>query len=386
MIYADFHIHIGRSLNGKAVKITASPNLTLPEIINFSAKVKGLHMIGIVDSHSVGVRKDYQELLFQGILRPLESGGYHAGSLVIIPGMEVELKVGEGHAHFLSFFPSISHLESFLKEVKPFTKNWQLSTQKLYIDVQEWIERVEKSEGIWLPAHAFTPHKGIYGACCKKMEDVLPKLPYAVEMGLSADRNMTMSLSETDGMLLFSNSDAHSLPNIAREYNQLDLNDNSFSGLNNLFKNISGKLIRNFGMHPKMGKYHRSFCTNCSKIVDTDPPAVICPCCSSERIILGVLDRLNIIADRSSILYQDDPRYIYRVPLGALPGIGRKRYTKLLEQFGSELAVYHEANLEDLTSIAGEKAAKIILKAREGKLEFSAGGGGYYGKVVDIVS
>lgn len=38
MIYADLHIHIGQSLDGKAVKITASKSLTLPMSIKFRSR------------------------------------------------------------------------------------------------------------------------------------------------------------------------------------------------------------------------------------------------------------------------------------------------------------------------------------------------------------
>ncbi|MGI6449569.1 MAG: hypothetical protein ACOX3R_04490 [Desulfitobacteriia bacterium] len=380
MIYADLHIHIGRSLNGKAVKVTASPALTLPAIINYSQRVKGLSLIGIVDSHSLGVRKDYEDLLRKGILKPLSSGGYKAANLVVIPGMEVELRVAQGHAHFLAFFPWLEQLEAFFDRIKKFTHNWQLSSQKVYLKPEEWIGRVEEAEGIWLPAHAFTPHKGIYGACCSRMADILPSPPQALEMGLSADRKMAKGLSELDNILLLSNSDAHSLANIAREYNLLHLTEVSFAGLSNLIKDRGGQLLKNFGLHPKLGKYHRSYCLKCERIIEAEPPAACCPECGSSKIIMGVLDRLSQIADRQIDLYQEDPRYNYCVPLQYLPGIGPKKYALLLEKFATELAVYHQAAREDLVAVVGERITETILKARAGNLELKPGGGGYYGK------
>ncbi|HHV64803.1 MAG TPA: hypothetical protein GXX46_07015 [Peptococcaceae bacterium] len=386
MIFADLHIHIGRSLNGKAVKVTASPTLTLPEIIDYSNKVKGLNLIGIVDSHSLGVRQDYKELLREGLIKPLSSGGYKAENLVVIPGIETELRVGQGHAHFLAFFPWLDQLEAFCEQIKKYISNWQLSSQKVYLEPGEWISRVENNEGIWLPAHAFTPHKGIYGACCSRLAEVLPKLPLALEMGLSADRKMALSLSELEKIILFSNSDAHSLVNIAREYNLLELSEVSFSGLSNLVIKQEGQVIQNFGLPPQMGKYHRSYCLNCKQVSTVNPPVVCCcPFCGSEKLIIGVLDRLTQIADMPINFRQNDHRYVYRVPLQFLPGIGPKKYALLLKKFKTELTVYHQAAKEDLVAVVGEKVAEIILKARTGKLELSPGGGGYYGKVRDIV-
>lgn len=382
MTLGDLHLHVGQSLNGKAVKITASSAMTLPKILRYSLQVKGLELIGIVDSHSVGVRQDYQDLLADGLITPLAGGGYSFGRLAIIPGLETELKVGEGHAHFLAYFPSIPHLETFLRQVKPYGRNWQLSSQKLYLDMVEWTSRVEEAEGFWLPAHVFTPHKGIYGNCCARLKDVMVNLPKALEIGLSADRNMASSVSEIDGMQLFSNSDAHSLPNIAREYNDLELEENSFAGLKNLICEQRGRLVQNYGLPPQMGKYHRSYCLQCSKVLDGEPPIAHCPDCGSSKIVLGVLDRLTMIADRPICWDQKDDRYTYRVPLRLLPGIGPKMYSRLLKKYGTELAVYHHDDLEDDTSLVGEKIARILNDARKGKLEFTSGGGGYFGKVL----
>mgnify|MGYP000884410173 CR=1 FL=1 len=41
-VFADLHIHIGRTLAGRPVKITASRRLTLINILHTAEKVKGL--------------------------------------------------------------------------------------------------------------------------------------------------------------------------------------------------------------------------------------------------------------------------------------------------------------------------------------------------------
>lgn len=383
--FADLHIHIGQSLDGKAVKITAARSLTLPNIIRVSREVKGLSMIGVIDAHSQGVRQDFRTLLRDGQLKPLESGGYQAGNLVVIPGVEQELSVGEGNAHFLAYFPSLEHLERYITEIKPRVKNWQLSSQKAYVQVEDWLGAVALGEGIWLPAHAFTPHKGIYGNCCKSLLDVLPGLPPALEIGLSADRQMAKCLDELENVTLFSNSDAHSLPKIAREYNLLELTEISFTGLAQLVYVKQGQVAANYGLPPEVGKYHRTYCLVCEKIVEGEPPQLSCPWCGSRKVVTGVMDRLANIADHKPVL-APDPHYIYQVPLSALPGVGPKMYKRLLEAFGTEMAVLHQASKEELGRVAGEKVAQWILSSRAGKLSFQAGGGGVYGRVVDILS
>ncbi|CAA7602094.1 Polymerase/histidinol phosphatase-like [Acididesulfobacillus acetoxydans] len=395
MIYADMHIHIGRSLDGKAVKITAAASLDLPRILEQAGAVKGLSLIGIVDAHSTGVRRDFETLLAEGILRPLAGGGYRAGELTVIPGVEAELAVGGGAAHLLAYFPGLAEVGEYVRRLRPYVKNWQLSSQKAFLPVKDWLDAVLSSGGVWLPAHAFTPHKGIYGNCCRRLAEVLPELPRGLEIGLSADRQMARSISELDGVELFSNSDAHSLPNIAREYNALQLSEASFAGWQDLLARRAGRVAANYGLNPEVGKYHRSFCLICEKVVEGAPPAFVCPRCGSEHVVPGVLDRLVSIADRavaSGVSAAGLPeaagggRYVYQIPLRRLPGIGPKTIERLLGVFGTEMAVLHEADPEDLMRVAGEKAARWILGSRRGELRVEPGGGGIFGRVVDILS
>jgi len=385
MIFADLHIHIGQSLDGKAVKITASKALTLPNVLHVARKVKGLSMIGIVDAHSAGVQDDFKALLSAGELSSIPDGGYDGGGITLIPGHEIELQVGEGNTHFLAYFPSLEQMSLYLGVIRPKTKNWQLSTQKGHVSVEQWLEAVWKAEGIWLPAHAFTPHKGIYGNCCRRMRDVLPCLPKALEIGLSADRTMAESLSELDSVVLLSNSDAHSLQNIAREYNGFEKAVSSYGGLLDIIRKKQQNAVKNFGLPPKVGKYHRTYCMSCGNIVKASPPQLICPDCGSRNVVMGVLDRLASIADRPIGEYKVSD-YVYQVPLRQLPGVGPKVYERLLKDFGTEMAVLHEAAAEDLERVAGEKIAGWIIKARQGHIRIDAGGGGVFGRVVDILS
>ncbi|CDX02401.1 DNA helicase II [Desulfitobacterium hafniense] len=383
--YTDLHIHIGQSLDGKAVKITAAKTMNLPGVIQVARDIKGLAMIGVIDAQSQGVRKDFRTLLHEGVLQPLEGGGYAAQGLIIIPGTEIELSLGTGSAHFLAYFPTLNHLENYIHKLQPYVKNWQLSSQKAHLGVEQWLEAVAAGEGIWLPAHAFTPHKGIYGNCCESLLDVLPGMPLALEIGLSADRQMARSIRELGQVVLFSNSDAHSLPKIAREYNLLSLAEGSFLGLQELVYKVKGEVLVNYGLPPVFGKYHRTYCLVCEKVVEGEPPLLECPACGSRQVVMGVLDRLVSIAD-AEIPPEPDPRYIYQLPLKDLPGIGPKMVRNLLQHFGTEMNVLHQVPGEELVKVAGEKAARWIELSRQGKLLFQAGGGGVFGKVVDILS
>ncbi|EHQ88121.1 endonuclease Q family protein [Desulfosporosinus youngiae] len=385
MIFADLHIHIGQSLDGKFVKITGAKTLTLPNIFKAARDIKGLSLVGIVDSHSIGVQQDFKELLASGHLRTLSAGGYSAGGLTVIPGHEIELQVGEGNAHFLAYFPFIEQVEQYVRLIKPSIKNWQLSTQRGFLPIDLWLEAVSKAEGIWFPAHAFTPHKGVYGNCCRRLREVLPVLPKALEIGLSADRAMAECISELDSLVMFSNSDAHSLPNIAREYNSFAHTDATFAGLLDLIQRKTKQGVRNYGLPPRMGKYHRTYCLSCERVVQSSAPQLMCPKCGSGNVVMGVLDRLTSIADRPLGKHKVS-NYVHQVPLRQLPGIGPKMYERLLQAFGTEMAILHQVDVEELRCIAGEKVADWIIKDRCGELIIEAGGGGLFGRVVDILS
>lgn len=61
-------------------------------------------------------------------------------------------------------------------------------------------------------------------------------------------------------------------------------------------------------------------------------------------------------------------------------------YERLLKAFGTEMAILHQVNPEELQAVAGEKVAVWIIKARSGELTVEAGGGGVFGRVMDILS
>ena len=100
---------------------------------------------------------------------------------------------------------------------------------------------------IIFPAHIWTPWFAVFGSksgfdsleeCFGEWTDKIR----AIETGLSSDPEMNWALSALDDIVLLSNSDAHSLPNIAREANIFDLQDISYQGIREAMdKKSSGK-------------------------------------------------------------------------------------------------------------------------------------------------
>lgn len=90
-IFGDFHIHIGRSENGKPIKITAAKSLNFANIARECVNRKGINMAGIIDCASPYVIEDIENFLKTGEAFELEKGGIiYQNKVCIILGSEIE--------------------------------------------------------------------------------------------------------------------------------------------------------------------------------------------------------------------------------------------------------------------------------------------------------
>jgi len=384
--FTDLHIHIGRTAKGIPVKITGARSLTFENIAREAALRKGLDIVGIIDCASPAVQEDIRVCLSRGEMEEVNGGGLRYRSTVLLLGSEIEVQdSGTGPAHLLCYLPGLREMEDFTEWLKPRMTNVTLSTQRLRATARELQQAVAERGGIVIPAHIFTPHKSLYGSCTDRMADVLDLSKVAaVELGLSADTEMAGGISELDAFSFVTNSDAHSLGKIGREYNRLRLAEPSFAEVAQALGSREGRgIAANYGLNPRLGKYHRTYCEACSRIVDeADKAADRCLVCGSRRIVRGVMDRIGDIADRSAPNSQRErPPYFHQVPLDFIPGLGPKLLEKLLARFGTEMNILHRAAAEDLAEAAGPRVAGAILASREGRLLVDAGGGGKYGRV-----
>ena len=251
-------------------------------------------------------------------------------------------------------------------------KNITLSTQRSDLSGYDLIDIVEKYNGILIPAHIFTPFKSYYGNCVDRIKDIFKEKYdkiFAVELGLSSDTFLADTISELETKTFLTNSDAHSLPKIAREYNKILVEDISFKEIVKALKNEDGrKIVCNYGLDPKLGKYHRTYCDDCNQVIQTKEPVEKCPYCGSTKVTFGVFDRIELIKDKKETKSPENrPEYIYQAPLGFIPGIGAKSIDKLLNNFGTEMTILHKLSKDDIEGVVGEKVAKAIVNAREGK-------------------
>ena len=391
-IFADLHVHIGRSENGKPIKITAAKSLNFANIAKECADRKGINIVGIIDCASPYVIEDIENFLKLGEAYEIEDGGIiYKDKVCILLGSEIETsEINDqgktGSAHNLCYFPRLDNIKAFSKEMAKHIHNITLSSQRADISAYDLVNIVEKYEGILIPAHAFTPHKSFYGNCTDRLskifKDRFDKI-FAIELGLSSDTYLADEISELETRTFLTNSDAHSLPKIAREYNKMLLDGISFKEVVKALKNKDGrKILSNYGLDPKLGKYHRTFCEKCGKPIEGKAPVTRCPDCDSSKITMGVFDRIEIIKDKEetkSPSYR--PPYVYQIPLTFMPGLGAKTIDKLLSNFQTEMNILHKLSEDDIEAVVGEKIAKNIIAARTGNVQIQAGGGGVYGKL-----
>ena len=391
-VFADLHIHIGRSENNKPIKITAAKSLNFANIAKECRDRKGINIAGIIDCASPYVIEDIESFLKTGEAYEIKDGGIiYKDKVCIILGSEIEtsetgINGNCGSAHNICFFPHLKDIKGFSNEMSKHIKNITLSSQRADISAYDLIDIVEKYNGILIPAHCFTPHKSFYGNCTDRLEKIF-KEKYnkvlAIELGLSSDTNLADNISELEGKTFLTNSDAHSLPKIAREYNKILVEDISFKELLKAIKNEDGRrIVTNYGLDPKLGKYHRTYCEVCEKNIPGIAPVTKCNTCDSKNITMGVYDRIQIIKDKKeSKSPENRPEYVYQIPLSFIPGLGNKTIEKMLDHFETEMNILHKLSFDDLEAVIGEKNARNIINAREGKIKVQEGGGGVYGKI-----
>jgi uncharacterized protein (TIGR00375 family) len=368
--FVDLHIHIGRTETGRPVKITGSRNLTLTHILAEASQRKGLDIIGIIDCHVPEVLAELNHLIRQGKATPCQGGGVRYEQTTLILGTEIEINDSscKGPIHVLCFLPTIEAMTRFSQWMSKHQKNITLSSQRNYVTARELQLKVKEMDGLFIPAHIFTPFKSLYGKGVKQsLTEILdPNLIDAVELGLSSNSSMADQLKELHQFTYITNSDAHSLPKIGREYQMMSLTEPDFEHLKQALHGQNNQaIIANYGLDPKLGKYHQEVChrlEQLQRIQDEDGEA------KQEAKQEGISD-------------VDRPPYIHQVPLEYIPNLGPKSLEDLIKAFGSEMQVIHSTTKEELEQWIRPELARVILEAREGTLAIHTGGAGKYGKV-----
>mgnify|MGYP006066281223 FL=1 len=310
MYIADLHIHSRYSR-------ATSRDLT-PEQLDYSARQKGIRLLGTGDFTHPVWREELKEKL-----EPAEDGLYR---LKRAYRREEELASGEEETRFVisGEISSIYKQDGKVRKVHSLIllpgleEAWKLSAKLetignihsdgrpiLGLSCHDLLEIMLEicPEGMFIPAHIWTPHFSMFGAFSgfDRVEDCFGELtPYihAVETGLSSDPPMNWRVSALDRFQLISNSDAHSPSKLGREANVLSC-ELSYEGLKRAIETGEG-LCRTIEFFPEEGKYHfdgHRKCHICLSPAEAEQCEGICPVCG-KRMTTGVSHRVEQLADR----------------------------------------------------------------------------------------
>lgn len=365
-VNADLHIH---SLFSMAV----SPAMQPLAIISACRK-KGIHVIGSGDA----LHPEWR-IRWQKALPDIED-------ITVVPTTEVEAESRVHHLIIMQDFESCAELAELLE---PFGKNVKTTGRpQVALSGGKIARMVHELDGIIGPAHAFTPWTSLFKSFDSLRECYNYELPDFLELGLSADSSYGTGNSELDRIPFLSNSDAHSPSplKIGREFNRLDISDNTPRGIISAIQ--EDRIVFNAGFFPEEGKYNRTACIACYQqfgLEEAESNGWRCPYCN-KRIKLGVRERAEQLKDSEP---SERPPYIHVIPLGEIiqkivgsssPSTAgcMKRYERLIEDLGDEISILIDIPVERIAE-TDPLVAEAIGKFRNNNIVLHPGGGGRYG-------
>ena len=401
---ADLHLH-------SPFARATSKHLTFDNMARW-ARVKGIDLLASADfTHPEWFAHTKETLRATG------DGLYkHAGARFVL-GTEVNCNGYQGgrnrRIHMLMLAPSIETVERINDALKDKGLLASDGRPTLHMTPRELLETLlHIDERVMLiPAHAWTPHFGIYGSRTgfDSLEECFGDLTghiLAIETGLSSDPAMNWRMPELDDVSIVSFSDAHSLPKMARELTIID-GELSYDGLRQAFKSQSIAYTVEF--FPEEGKYHHSGHRKCG--VNLSPSEVAstgeaCPACG-RRMTLGVMQRTEYLARRDADMHRGADGFVRsggnsgegcgRPPFRSLVGLQqivaeslgrgvntkgvRARYMEIVEELGSELHVLTDADISDIARVGGERIAEGVERVRAGNIVIEPGYDGVFGTV-----
>lgn len=249
------------------------------------------------------------------------------------------------------------------------------------------------------PAHIWTPWFSVFGSKSgfnnlKECFEDTTKNIFAFETGLSSDPEMNDRVSLLDNLACLSNSDAHSLMNIGREANILEMKEESYRDLYRILSQEPERIKATIEFYPEEGMYHfdghRACGFSCAP-TETLKLKSICPKCR-RPLTVGVAYRLEELADRQ-LGEKQNPRRFHRLVgldkiIAEVFGIKNRGAKKVRQEYDRLVALFsNEINIllfADLKKMAAETDAAIIdgiSRVRQERLIISPGFDGEYGQV-----
>lgn len=401
---ADLHIHSRYSM--------ATSKEGTPENLDLWARKKGISILGTGDFTHEKWREELKEGLIstgdgfyklkEEMIRP-EALSMKDTSVRFVLSGEISCiykKNGKTRkAHHVILLPGFEEAEKLSLKLEKIGNIHSDGRPILGLDSRDLLEMMldVSHEGVFIPAHIWTPHFSVLGAKSgfdsleECFEDLTPYV-HALETGLSSDPAMNWRISALDRYQLVSNSDAHSPSRIGREANLLDI-DLSYEGLYGAIQKGEG-LLGTVEFFPEEGKYHydgHRKCGVCLSPKEAEECGNICPVCG-KKLTMGVEHRVEQLADRKNgYMKEGAKKFESLVPLpeviSACMGYSSSSkkvqgcYEEMLEKLGSEFEILREIPLEDIAENVDERIAQAIGRVRLGDVVRIPGFDGEYGKI-----
>jgi PHP family Zn ribbon phosphoesterase len=421
-VVADLHIH---SRFARA----CSPQLT-PENLDLWSRIKGIDLLSTGDFTHPGWFAELAEKLepaggdLYQLKKTFQKTEPRFPEEQIAPvrflfGTELSSIYSEGgkvrRVHNLVFTPSVEGAQAIIQTLTKRGANLRADGRPIIgVPSRELLKMLLDLDprNILIPAHAWTPWFAVFGSKSgyDSLEECfgdLTKHVFAIETGLSSDPPMNWRVGALDEVALISSSDAHSLPNLARESIILEGESLSYDSLFNAIKNGSPNarkqekkeslsLTRTIEFFPDEGMYH--FDGHREHKIRLTPQETkkkkgVCPICS-RPLTIGVLHRVDDLATEPE----------GRVPDRAVPftslveldkiiaeslNIKSRASKKVQEEFWTlvaaakgELPLLLELKLDDIAAFAPARIVEAVRRLREGKVaHIEPGYDGEYGHV-----
>ncbi len=395
---ADLHIHSKYSR-------ACSPDLTLLNIDKI-CRIKGIDIIATGDftfpDWFSGIKNELEEISKSGLYK-LKTAKDDRVKFLLSTELALIYKGGDRvrRIHIMVHAPNIKAVAELNKYLD---KKYNIRSDGRPILGMSAPELVKlclsiHPEFLIYPAHIWTPWFAVFGSksgfdsmeeCFKDYTEHI----YAYETGLSSDPEMNWRLSALDKLTLLSNSDAHSLPNIAREANALDLDEISYNEIYEAIRTKNTNKIKfTIEFYPEEGMYHldgHRVCGICFTPEETKKHKGICPVCH-KPLTVGVMNRVEELANRPAGFKPEGAsgfKKLVELDKIIAEALGIKsrssqrvkaEYNNIINQAGTEMDVLLNESLENLEKITLPIIVEGIKRARAGNLIVEPGFDGQYG-------
>ena len=397
----DLHLHSRFSR-------ACSANLTLQNIEQTCVR-KGIDIIGSADFTHPQWFKDIEEQLVEigtsGLYRLADRPD---SPIKFLLSTEVALIYKQGdrvrRLHIVIHAPNIESVRLFNQTLAERGFNLKSDGRPILgLSAPELVKICRSINPYFIvyPAHIWTPWFSVFGSKSgfDRLEDCFQEETeyiYAYETGLSSDPPMNWRWSALDKLVLLSNSDAHSLSNLAREANVIDLPELTYFAFYNILKNRDKqKIVATLEFFPEEGMYHFDGHRQCGFSCapeETKKLHGLCPYCR-KPLTIGVLNRVEELADRP-VGYRpaEAPNFEKLVELDKIIaeclGVASRNskkvqevYGEMITTLGSELTILRKVKVEEIAQHFGSCLAQAIERVRRGQLVVNPGFDGQYGQI-----